>query len=68
MKFALLIYESQGAFASRKGDGSDAYTGAWRAYHKALVESDVLLSGGPFGNELSRRATEITLRLRAPGD
>src|SRR5437016_2181669 len=39
MKFALLIYESPDAFASRKGDGSNAYTGAWRAYHEALGAS-----------------------------
>ena len=47
MKFALLIYESPDAFASRKGDGSNTYTGAWRAYHKALVESDVFVGGDP---------------------
>src|SRR5439155_21427570 len=47
MKFALLIYESPDAFASRKDDGSNTYTGAWRAYHKALVESDVFVGGDP---------------------
>jgi len=31
MQFALLIYESPEAFASRK-DEIDAYTGAWRSY------------------------------------
>ncbi len=34
MQFALLIYESPEAFAARKSDGTDPYTGAWRAYHK----------------------------------
>jgi hypothetical protein len=47
MQFALLIYESPEAFASRKSDGSDPYTGAWRAYHKALVESGVFVGGDP---------------------
>ena len=41
MQFALLIYESPEAFATRNGDGADPYTGAWRAYHKALVEAGV---------------------------
>src|SRR5438093_11877752 len=47
MKFALLIYESPDAFASRKGHRSDAYTRAWRAYHTALVASDVFVGGDP---------------------
>src|SRR5712671_2156962 len=42
MQFALLIYESPEAFASRKNPAeADAYLGAWRAYHKALVEAGV---------------------------
>jgi hypothetical protein len=47
MQFALLVYESPEAFAARKSDGTDPYTGAWRAYHKALVESDTYLAGDP---------------------
>jgi len=39
MQFALLVYESPDAFAARKSDGTDPYTGAWRAYHKSLAES-----------------------------
>jgi hypothetical protein len=30
MQFALLIYESPEAFAARKSEGNDSYTGAWR--------------------------------------
>jgi hypothetical protein len=45
MQFALLIYESPESFAARKTDGSDPYTGAWRAYYKALVESGVYVGG-----------------------
>jgi len=47
MQFALLIYESPEAFATRNSDGTDPYTGAWRAYHKALVESGAYLAGDP---------------------
>jgi hypothetical protein len=47
MQFALLVYESPEAFAARKSDGTDAYTGAWRAYHKALVESGAYVGGDP---------------------
>jgi len=60
MKFALLIYESPDAFASRKGDGSDAYTGAWRSYHKALVESDVFVGGDPL--EVPETGTTIKIK------
>jgi hypothetical protein len=47
MQFALLIYESPENFATRNNDGSDSYTGAWRAYHKALVEAGVFVAGDP---------------------
>jgi hypothetical protein len=60
MQFALLIYESPEAFASRKSDGSDHYTGAWRAYHKALVESGVYVAGDPL--EVPETGTTIKLK------
>ena len=60
MLFALLIYESPDAFANRKGDGADAYTGAWRAYHKALVESGAFVGGDP----LEVPATGTTVKIR----
>jgi hypothetical protein len=60
MQFALLIYESPEAFASRKSDGTDPYTGAWRAYHKALVESGVFVGGDP----LEVPETGTTIRIR----
>ena len=60
MQFALLIYESPEAFASRQSDGNDAYTGVWRAYHKALVESGVFVGGDP----LAGPATGTTLRMK----
>jgi hypothetical protein len=60
MQFALLIYESPEAFATRNNDGTDSYTGAWRAYHKALVESGAYLGGDP----LQVPETGTTVRLK----
>jgi hypothetical protein len=45
MQFALLIYESPEAFATRKNPEDDPYLGAWRGYYKALVEAGVYVGG-----------------------
>lgn len=60
MQFAMLIYESSEAFAARKSDGTDAYTGAWRAYHKALVEAGLFVGGDP----LQVPDTGTTIRIK----
>jgi hypothetical protein len=60
MKFALLIYESPEAFATRTNDDTDSYLGAWRAYHKALVEAGVFVDGDP----LQVPETGTTVRLK----
>ena len=60
MQFALLIYESPEAFAARKSEGADAYVGAWRAYHKALVESGAFVGGDPL--EAPETGTTITMK------
>ncbi|MGA9511143.1 MAG: YciI family protein [Candidatus Sulfotelmatobacter sp.] len=60
MQFALLIYESPEAFATRKGDGANSYTSAWRAYHKALVEAGVFVGGDP----LEAPETGTTVRIK----
>lgn len=60
MQFALLIYESPEAFGIRNNDGSDAYTGAWRAYHKALVEAGIFVAGDP----LQVPETGTTVRIK----
>ncbi len=60
MQFALLIYESPEAFATRNNGGTDSYTGAWRAYHKALVESGAYLAGDP----LQVPETGTTVRVK----
>jgi hypothetical protein len=60
MQFALLVYESPESFATRNSDGTDPYTGAWRAYYKALVESGSYLAGDP----LEAPLTGTTVRLK----
>lgn len=60
MQFALLIYESPEAFASRNSDGADPYTGAWRAYHQALVEAGVYVAGDPL--QPPETATTVTIK------
>ncbi len=60
MQFALLIYESPEAFAARKSDGTDPYTGAWRAYYKALVDAGIYAGGDPL--EVPETATTVRLK------
>ena len=66
MQFALLIYESPEAFEARKSDGTDPYTGAWRAYHKALVEAGVFVGGQGIGNVIGRPIDRLLEQL-VPG-
>jgi hypothetical protein len=60
MQFALLIFESPEAFATRNKDASDPYIGAWRAYYKALVEAGIYVGGDP----LQAPETGTTVRLK----
>ncbi len=61
MQFALLIYESPDAFASRRDTNEgDVYLSAWRAYHKALLEAGVFVGGNP----LQGPETATTVRLK----
>jgi hypothetical protein len=60
MQFALLIFESPEAFAARNNDDKDAYLGAWRAYHKAIVEAGIFVGGNP----LQAPETGTTVRLK----
>ena len=57
MQFALLFYESPEAFATRSNQTLDPYTGAWRAYYKALVEAGVYVGGDPL--ELPETGTTV---------
>jgi hypothetical protein len=60
MQFALLIYEAPEAFAARESDGTDPYTGAWRAYYKSVVEAGVYIGGDP----LEGPETGTTVRIK----
>ncbi len=60
MQFALLVYESPEAFAARKNDDNDPYLGAWRAYHKALVEAGIFVAGDPL--QLPETGTTVQLK------
>ncbi len=60
MQFALLIYESQEAFATRNNEEIDPYTDAWQAYYKALVAAGVYVGGDP----LKAPETGTTVRLK----
>jgi hypothetical protein len=44
-QFALPVYESPEAFATRNSGETDPYLRAWRAYYKALVESGIYVGG-----------------------
>jgi hypothetical protein len=60
MQFALLIYESPEAFATRKNDDSDPYLSAWRVYYKALVDAGVYAGG----DALHLPETGTTVRVK----
>jgi hypothetical protein len=57
MHFALLIYESQEAFRTRKSEETVPYIGAWRAYYKAMVDAGVYVGGDPL--EVPETATTV---------
>ena len=59
MQFALLIFESPEAFATRKASENNPYLGAWRAYFKALVEAGIYVGGDPL--EVPETATTVRL-------
>jgi hypothetical protein len=61
MLYALLIYEKANDFARRDSSvESEAYAGAWRAYHRALLDAGIFVSGKP----LDVPETATTVRLR----
>lgn len=59
MQFALLIFESPEAFATRKAPETNPYLGAWRAYYKAVVEAGIYAGGDPL--EVPETATTVRL-------
>jgi hypothetical protein len=61
MLYAVLIYERPHDFDRREDAAEEAnYTGAWQAWHKAIVEAGVFVGGAP----LDRPETGTTVRQR----
>ena len=61
MLYALLIYENPSDFERRESlVESDAYAGAWRAYHRAMLDAGIFVGGKP----LDAPETGTTVRLR----
>lgn len=58
MKYAIVIYEGEQAFAARSNGQQDEYWGAWTAYTKAISEAGVITGG----SALQPPATATTVR------
>jgi hypothetical protein len=61
MQYAILTYETPGAFAARTDDEKERYWGAWRAYSQALTEAGVIRGGAA----LDLPQTAATVRIEA---
>jgi hypothetical protein len=59
MKFVLLIHETSAAVAGRGQPPDHPYVAAWRAFHKAVVDSGVFVGGVP----LKLNDSSTTVRL-----
>ena len=60
MQYMLLICETGADFDARTNEKKETFWGAWRAYHKAMVEAGVYVGG----NALQPPATGTTVRLK----
>ncbi|MGA7791461.1 MAG: YciI family protein [Candidatus Acidiferrales bacterium] len=60
MEFALMIYHTAEEFDMRKNDHSDPHLGAWRAYHKALVDAGEYVDADAL--EVPETGTTVCLR------
>jgi hypothetical protein len=47
MRFAMLVYETPEAFASRAHDDPEPYRAAWRVFYQAMVAAGVHVGGDP---------------------
>jgi hypothetical protein len=57
----MLIYETGADFDARTNEKQEMFWGAWRAYHKAMVDAGVYIGGNP----LQPGATATTVRLNS---
>ncbi len=60
MRFVMLIYETPEDFSARSSPRQDALFGAWRKYHKDLVDAGVYVTGAP----LQPDASGTTVRVK----
>jgi hypothetical protein len=60
VKYALLIYENAESFSSRDQLDDSEYFGAWRAYHRTMVDAGIYVDGDP----LHAPETATTIRER----
>ena len=60
MKYMMAIYETEADFHARTNEKQETFWGAWRAYHKAMVDAGVYVGG----NALQPPATGTTVRLK----
>jgi hypothetical protein len=59
MKYMMAIYETEADFSARTDEHKEAFWGAWRTYHQALVQAGVIAGG----NALQPPATATTVRV-----
>ena len=60
MQYAMLIYETPEAFASRNSEEGERYIAAWRFYHQAMVAAGIYAGG----NALQVPETGTSVRQR----
>ena len=60
MQYMMLIYETDADFKARSDEKKEVFWGAWRAYHKAMVDAGVYVTGSP----LQSGAMGTTVRLK----
>lgn len=60
MQYMMLIYENDADFKARTNEKQEMFWGAWRAYHKAMTDAGVYITGSP----LQPGATGTTVRLK----
>ena len=60
MKYMMAIYETEADFNARTNEKKETFWGAWRAYHKAMVDAGVHVGG----SALQLPSTGTTVRLK----
>ena len=60
MQYMMLIYETSADFEARTNEKKEVFWGAWRAYHKTMVDGGVYVTGNP----LQPGSTATTVRIK----